>query len=452
MAPLPPQLEAHIAACAACAARAALWRELGPALAETAPEPPDALRARRMENAVMQRLFAEPLRADAGRRRRPWLAAAAGAAAALAVVAGLALVRRPPGAPAWGATLTRADGAVEREGSAVRAGERLRPGQTLLVAPAAAADLALDGTARLSLAGPARMALEGGPHAVVLRLDDGALTADVVHRAPTDTFWVTVRGGRVEVRGTRFRVTAGAAGATVEVQEGRVLVRDDAGREVLVGPGESTGVPLSPGPNSAAPETPAAAAGLAPPSASASAPRDCDELLRACQGSARKVRAALRSGEDERARHLLADDARAVRQAPAACAIRLVPCDDELRYLNAEMLQVQGRLEAAARAFRELDRPGAPPPTRQNALYAAARLEQRLGRAREASAEFERALDAAPRGALGEEALGGAMESAAAAGDDARAAALAHRYLAAFPDGLMARTARRLAAPDVRPR
>src|SRR5204862_350988 len=70
-------------------------------------------------------------------------------------------------------------------------------------------------------------------------------------RAPGETFWVTVRGGRVEVRGTRFTVRSegdgpgAGAGPTVEVEEGRVLVRDDGGRELLVGGGERADLPLA---------------------------------------------------------------------------------------------------------------------------------------------------------------------------------------------------------------
>ena len=82
---------------------------------------------------------------------------------------------------------------------------------------------------------------------------------------------------------------------------------------------------------------------------------------------------------------------------------------------------------------------------RQNALYAAAQIERRRGRNGDAQADYERALGAAPRGALREEALIGAMETAQAAGDLGRAGALARRYLREFPAGLDARTAARLA-------
>jgi hypothetical protein len=81
---------------------------------------------------------------------------------------------------------------------------------------------------------------------------------------------------------------------------------------------------------------------------------------------------------------------------------------------------------------------------RQNALYAAAQIERRRGQNDDARADYERALEAAPRGALREEALVGAMESAEAAGDARRARALARRCLAEFPHGLGAATAARL--------
>jgi outer membrane protein assembly factor BamD (BamD/ComL family) len=96
-------------------------------------------------------------------------------------------------------------------------------------------------------------------------------------------------------------------------------------------------------------------------------------------------------------------------------------------------------------AYRALDRRAAPPAMRQNALYAAAQIQRRQGRLTAATADFERALAAAPRGALHEDALVGAMESARAGGDGARARALAARYLEEFPRGLAAATARMLA-------
>jgi hypothetical protein len=61
-----------------------------------------------------------------------------------------------------------------------------------------------------------------------------------------------------------------------------------------------------------------------------------------------------------------------------------------------------------------------------------------------ARADYERALAVAPRGALAGESMLGAMDSAAALGDQAHAASLARRYLAAFPAGIGAARARRI--------
>ena len=88
---------------------------------------------------------------------------------------------------------------------------------------------------------------------------------------------------------------------------------------------------------------------------------------------------------------------------------------------------------------------------RQNALYAAAQIEARQGKQPLALADYERALAAAPEGALREEALVGSMESAAASGDLPRARRLARRYLATFPNGLRLATARRLAGTGAAP-
>jgi TolA-binding protein len=153
----------------------------------------------------------------------------------------------------------------------------------------------------------------------------------------------------------------------------------------------------------------------------------------------------MREGGSERALRLIGEARREMRGAGARCEASTAPCEDELRYLNAETLNQAGRLDDAAAAFRALDRRGAPGAMRQNALFAAAQIERRQGRMAAAAAGFERALAAAPRGALYEDALVGAMESARAAGEGARARALAARYLQEFPRGLAAPSARRIA-------
>jgi tetratricopeptide (TPR) repeat protein len=159
----------------------------------------------------------------------------------------------------------------------------------------------------------------------------------------------------------------------------------------------------------------------------------------------------MREGAEERALHLVAAASRAVRDAGPACGRELAACEDELGYLEAEALRGAGRIDQAVAAYRALNRPGAPPAMRQNALYAAAELERRRGRTRAACADYEGALGAAPRGALREEALVGAMECAEELGDRARAAALGRKYLAEFPDGRAAPDARRSIAGAPRP-
>jgi outer membrane protein assembly factor BamD (BamD/ComL family) len=156
----------------------------------------------------------------------------------------------------------------------------------------------------------------------------------------------------------------------------------------------------------------------------------------------------MRGGGADRALRQIADARRDLRAAGPRCERSAGACEDELGYLNAEALNQAGRLDDAATAYRALDRRGAPAAMRQNALYAAAVIERRQGRPAAAAADFERALAAAPRGALHEDALVGAMESARVAGDEARARGLAARYLRDFPRGLAARAARRLAGDD----
>jgi outer membrane protein assembly factor BamD (BamD/ComL family) len=159
----------------------------------------------------------------------------------------------------------------------------------------------------------------------------------------------------------------------------------------------------------------------------------------------------MRGGDAERALRIVTDARRAGNDVDAGCGGGARACEDELRYLHAEALNQAGRLDDAVTAYRALDRKGAPSAMRQNALFAAAQIEKRTGRLTAASADFERALAAAPRGALYEEALVGAMETAGATGDGARARAFAARYLGEFPRGLAAPAARRFVGDGARP-
>jgi ferric-dicitrate binding protein FerR (iron transport regulator) len=431
------RFHSHIEGCAVCRERAALWRALVPRLREAVPPGPGPMATRRMQVEIERRRGGAVAESPA-RRWRPWWAPAIGLCAAAAAVAiWVRAGRAPERAHVIGyAAFTRVAGGARIGDRAPAPAMRVPAGAPIALSAGAAVELALDGGAALRAEGPARLALEGSVRDVVVRLAEGALAAEVTHRQANETFAVITGDARVEVRGTKFLVRASGAGTHVEVAEGRVAVRLADGRTSLVSAGGSfdTAVPQE----ETAPPPPSEPADSAP---AIDRSRACADIARACQATARAARAGMRGGDPERALRLIAD---ARRGGDAVCPGGAGACDDELGYLHAEALNQAGRLDDAVTAYRTLDRRGAPSAMRQNALYAAAQIERRQGRPAAAAADFERALAAAPRGALHEDALVGAMESARAAGDLPRARALAARYLDESPRGLAAPSARKL--------
>jgi hypothetical protein len=432
-------VHAHLEGCVECRRRAEAWGRLVPLMRRLAPAAPSPLRARRMEVEI-ERLLLErpPMRRPAAPRAFVW------AGLAVAAVAAVALAWRVQGARDVGrlrARVVALDGAARWRTAAADVGARLDGPGELAIDKGVVSLVVAD--ASLKVVGPARLTLAGDVAHVALRLARGTLEAAVAHRAPEATFVVTTADGRVEVRGTRFVVGTGPSGSTVSVDEGRVAVFARDGSERLVAAGQrlsfsAAGFVASP--------TPAAPTDSRPAVVEAPAPKVCPPGL-ACETVARRARAAMRAGQAGAALRLLEES---LGKNTPGCEAPLGPprCGDELRYLRAESLRQDGRLDDAVAAYKALDRHAAPPATRQNALYAAAQLEQRLGRPGAARADFESALAASPGGALREEALLGAMESATAAGDVPSARALARRYLSTFPAGLGARRARAIAAPD----
>jgi tetratricopeptide (TPR) repeat protein len=152
-----------------------------------------------------------------------------------------------------------------------------------------------------------------------------------------------------------------------------------------------------------------------------------------CQTATAQARRAMRASQPLRALELLdeADESQAGRR-----------CRDEIGYLRAEALRTAGRLREAIVAYRRLDRRGAEPAMRQNALFAAGELEERSGHHAAAYRRFEDALAVAPAGGLREEAMARAMQSAWAGRDQAQALSAAQRYLREYPAGTSAGRAR----------
>jgi predicted anti-sigma-YlaC factor YlaD len=429
----------HLETCADCRGRADAWGRLVPLMRRLVSPPPSPLRARRMEVEIERLLVEEaPRLGSPAARGLRWAGPSVAVAAAIVIVA----LRLAGGnGSALRADITFVDGIARSGVGVLRAGTSLEGNAELVVEERGVVVLSVAG-ASLKVEGAARLALAGQAQHVGLRLDEGTLTAAVAHRTPNATFVVATRDGRVEVRGTRFVVHADAAGSDVAVQEGRVAVftrggaerRVDAGGRIALGPAGF----MAPATSLAAPlvTAPAVEAEAATPS------RPCGVTGPGCKAAAREVRAAMRAGQVARALRLIEQ---AMPTASGACddvSQGASSCHDELRYLRAEALRQDGRLDASIAAYKALDHRAAPAATRQNAFYAAAQLEQRLGRFTSARADFERAFAAAPAGALREEALLGEMESAVGAGDAPGAEELARRYLAAFPSGLGAPRAR----------
>lgn len=454
------RLHAHIEGCADCRTRAAFWRSAVPKMRGRAPDPPDAMSVRRMQVEIERLIAAEtatPAPPVSRRWPRLFLPATLTLLGAAAILLALRAPSKPlapspaadPAANDGYATLTRLTGTLTIGGRAEAAAARLPADREIVLAAATEAELTLDRGSTLRINGPARLRLGGTARAVEVRLDAGTLDAAVAHRLAGETFAVATPELHVVVRGTKFTVAATTTGSSVRVSEGRVAVRFADGSERPVGAGESASwpAPAAPPPS----EAPAASALAISPTAAAEARPTCGAVVRACEEAGRAARRSMRSGDAARALRLIAAGSHDARDPNATCSSSLIACEDELRYLRAEAFRQEGALDEAVAAYHQLDRHGAPAAMRQNALYAAAQIEERQGQRVQAHSDYERALGAAPEGALREEALVGSMESAAALGDARRAGKLARRYLETFPGGLRVATARRLAEPGARP-
>jgi tetratricopeptide (TPR) repeat protein len=273
----------------------------------------------------------------------------------------------------------------------------------------------------------------------------------VAHRDADESFHVATAHGRVEVKGTRFVVGYGAQGSYVHVDEGEVTAyRQGEAKPRAVGTGATFSLKQEPLKQELNEDEPSAPRPL--PAMESEAEPEPEPEPRACANStcaneSARARKAMRAGDSMRAIAIVEETLGKFQNcAPTS------RCLDELGYLRAEALRQAGRLDSAVTAFKSLNRAGATRAMRQNALYAAAQLERKLGRSEDARQSLERAYAAYPDGALSEEALAEHLELVESGGTDARA--VAERYLARFPQGMAAARARRILSgpPSVRPR
>ena len=429
------EMDAHLTSCPRCKQTFAAWTSALPrmrslsGLSCRSEEELSAVSLRRMEGEVLRHLQG---RARPSSRRKLVFALAA----LLVLAAGLGLLSLRSATAQPFARIQTLWGRVTLSGVAMTNGAAMGPGGVLEIAAEGEAAFLVGRKAEVRLVGPGRVAFDGTSKTPHLRLDSGRVFVQVAHREAGESFQVTTAHGRVEVKGTRFVVGYGAQGSYVHVDEGQVVAYrqgEPTPRVVAAGSTFSLKAEDAPAPS------PLPAVEPAPE------PRTCAKSTCAEEGA--RARKAMRAGSPLRAVDIV-DEALGEAESCAPTS----RCLDELGYLRAEALRQAGRLDGAVTAFKSLNRAGATRAMRQNALYAAAQLERKLGRGEDARQSLERAYAAYPDGALSEEALAGLLDLLESTSPDARAAA--ERYLARFPQGMAAVRARRIlsGAGSVRPR
>lgn len=430
------EADAHLATCAHCQQTFADWSSALPRLRSQDPAEISAVTLRRMESEILR----APRGAARPASRRTLIFALAAGLVLVCGLGGLALRSLSPLASQPFARIQTLWGQVTLSGVAMTSGAAMGPGGVLEIAAEGEATFLVGRGAEVRLMGPGRVAFDGTTKAPRLRLDRGRVLVQVAHREQGETFHVTTAHGRVEVKGTRFVVGYGAQGSYVHVEEGEVMAyRQGESKPWAVGTGSTFSLKTDEAPVERSVSSPGPTADALPEPGACATPTCADESAR--------VRKTMRAGNALRAMDMV-DEALAKFENCAPTS----RCLGELGYLRAEALRQAGRLDGAVAAFKSLNRAGATRAMRQNALYAAAQLERKLGRDEAARQSLERAYAAYPDGALSEEALAGLLDLPTGAGGDARAAA--ERYLARFPQGLAAQRARRILreTPSVRPR
>lgn len=301
-----------------------------------------------------------------------------------------------------------------------------------------------DGT-RIGIAAGARARVaEVTSRGARLLLESGVVSANVVHR--DGTRWLVDAGPfEVKVTGTRFDVAWQPAeqAIVVTLHEGSVVVsgcgladgqRVSAGQQLhascklgtaTLGPITAEALPVPSGTPAALPLTALAEPTTTAASSLPDAPRPAPALFASASASSSAFPSA----------------------SSSAVASALPSASDLLARANAD--RYAGRFDAATEALETVRR-------RFGGSEASATAAFELGRIAfdrhhdfaAAGDWFDTYLRERPSGALAREALGRAIESRHRAGDSARAAKLATRYLATYPDGPHATLAGRLAGSD----
>ena len=423
------EMDAHLAVCPHCKQTFAAWTSALPRLRSLDADEISAVSLRRMEGEIFRNVHGA---ARPRSRRKMVFALAAGLVLALGV--GLLAIRPATSQPF--ARIQTLWGRVTLSGVGMNKGAAMGPGGVLEIAAEGEAAFLVGRGAEVRLVGPGRVAFDGTSKAPRLRLDSGQVLVQVAHRQADESFFVATAHGRVEVKGTRFVVGYDAQGSYVHVDEGEVMAYRL---------GEAKPWPVAAGATFSLKAEEASTPSPLPSLEPAPVPQTCAKST--CADAGTRARKAMRAGSPLRAVDIV-DEAlgKAEDCAPTS------RCLDELGYLRAEALRQSGRLDGAVAAFKSLNRASATRAMRQNALYAAAQLEQKLGRSEGARQSLEHAYAAYPDGALSEEALAGLLELLESTGEDARA--VAERYLARFPKGVAAARAQRILSGtgSIRPR
>lgn len=296
----------------------------------------------------------------------------------------------------------------------------------------------------------------------------GRVRYEVTHR-PERTFEVVARPVTVRVRGTRFVVEVEPDEVTVTVEEGSVEV-EVRSRSTELGAGDELRVARSASPAVAsrsardearAPETtspPAAAdriarsAAVAETAPSAGAPSEAEPPVSAAASregappDATRSEAATAPRPRPPARRGRRRAARAETPRPGGPSEPASP-DPAALLAQADAHRRAGRLGDASAVLEAFLRAHGDDVRAASAAFTLGRVRRQLGRHVDAAHAFARAHAEAPDGPLAEDSLAHEALSWSAAGDRARAASAAERYLDRYPVGLHASRMQLLSSP-----